>query len=167
MEPEKKIAKVLVSACLTGRRVRYDGAVISETHSILNRWEQERRVVPFCPEVAGGLPVPRPPAECSGGDGRAVLGGHCRVLNVNGEDITTCFVEGATRTVELTRLQEIKIAVLKDGSPSCGSTYIYDGSFSETRMPGKGVTSVLLEAAGIRVFCEREFREADACLRGL
>ncbi|MBW1841196.1 MAG: DUF523 domain-containing protein [Deltaproteobacteria bacterium] len=165
VDPKKRIVQVLVSACLTGQRVRYDGAVTPNIDAILVRWVHEKRVVPYCPEVAGGLPVPRPPAEIADGDGVAVLNGDAAVMNVNGDDVTAYFLEGAEKAVELARSLEIKIAVLKDKSPSCGSTAIYDGSFSGRNKSGRGVTTVLLEEAGVRVFSEREIPKADAYLK--
>ncbi|MFC1829602.1 DUF523 domain-containing protein [Thermodesulfobacteriota bacterium] len=160
-----RIVKILVSACLMGQRVRYDGEVTPDINAILVRWAQQNRVVSFCPEVAGGLPVPRPPAEIADGDGGAVLNGDAAVMNVNGDDVTAYFLEGAEKAVELARSLEIKIAVFKDKSPSCGSTAIYDGSFSGVQTPGSGVTTALLEKAGVRVFSEREILKADAYLK--
>ncbi|OEU66436.1 MAG: purine-nucleoside phosphorylase [Desulfobacterales bacterium PC51MH44] len=157
--------KLLVSACLIGERVRYNGVVKSLESSILAHWQLQGRVVPFCPEVAAGLPVPRPSAEITGGDGGAVLRGYARVRNVNSQDVTKYFLDGAQKALELARSLGIKLAVLKEGSPSCGSTYIYDGSFSGTQKQGRGVTSFLLEEKGIRVFSEREITEAAAYLK--
>ena len=159
--------RILVSACLMGKPVRYDGAVLVFNNHILNQWQQEERVVPFCPEVAAGLTVPRPPAEIIGGDGGGVLSGDGRVLNVLGENVTDYFIDGAQKALELTHIRGIKLAVLKDGSPSCGSTYIYDGSFSGKQKPGKGSTTALLEDEGIRVFSEQAIRDAAAYLKKL
>ncbi|MFC1813316.1 DUF523 domain-containing protein [Thermodesulfobacteriota bacterium] len=159
--------RVLVSACLMGQPVRYDGAVMVFNNHILNQWQQEERIVPFCPEVAAGLTVPRPSAEISGGDGGGVLSGYDRVMNVLGENVTDYFIDGAQKALELVHIRGIKLAVLKDGSPSCGSTYIYDGSFSGKHKPGKGSTAALLEEEGIRVFSERVIRDAAAHLKTL
>lgn len=167
VEAENKIVKVLVSACLTGCRVRYDGGVLPVTNSILKRWQREGRVVPFCPELAGGLPVPRPPAEIVCNDGITFPGGGLRILTADREDVTEYFLQGAREAVELARVLQIKTAVLKDGSPSCGSTYIYDGRFSGVKKPGRGITTARLEESGIRVYTEKQFREADAHLNGL
>ena len=165
MKPETSAAKILVSACLTGQPVRYDGTVTPNTNPVLERWELENRVVPFCPEVAGGLPVPRPPAEILFGDGNSVLNSDSKILNVDGVDVTKYFLEGARQTLELVRFQSIEIAVLKDRSPSCGTTTIYDGSFSGSQRPGSGVTCALLQSRGVVVFSEREFKGADAYLK--
>ena len=159
--------KVIVSACLIGENVRYNGRVKVNEINILSDWKFQGRLVPFCPEVAGGLPVPRPCSEISGQDGSTVLHGYTRVMNNKGKDVTQYFLTGAQKALELARLHNIKLAVLKDGSPSCGSTYIYDGSFSGIKKPGKGITTVLLEEYSIRVFSEREIPEAVNYLKTL
>jgi uncharacterized protein YbbK (DUF523 family) len=162
-----KMNKILVSACLIGENVRYNGRVKVDESSWLKGWKLQGRLVPFCPEVAGGLPVPRPCSEISGHDGRTVLYGDARVMNIKGKDVTQYFLTGGQKTLELVRLHNIKLAVLKDGSPSCGSTYIYDGSFSGIKKPGKGITTVLLEENSIRVFSELEIPEAVEYLKTL
>jgi uncharacterized protein YbbK (DUF523 family) len=88
-------------------------------------------------------------------------------MNIKGKDVTQYFLTGAQKTLEIARLHNIKLVVLKDGSPSCGSTYIYDGSFSGIKKPGKGITTVLLEESGIRVFSEGELQEAFKYLKTL
>ena len=159
------LPRVLVSACLLGRPVRYDGRGASRVHPVLARWQAEGRVVAVCPEMAGGMPAPRPPAEITRGDGGArVIAGLARVVDVTGADVTTPFVAGARAALEAARQHGIALAVLKEGSPSCGSGYIYDGSFSGQRLPGQGVTAALLADAGLRVFSEHEFDTADAML---
>lgn len=158
-------AKILVSACLVGERVRYDGMVLVCKDRLLEYWQQEDRVLAFCPEVAAGLTVPRSPAEIIGeGDGTAVLQGFAKVINRDGKEMTERFVIGAKKALEQVKSQSIAFAVLKDGSPSCGSSYIYDGSFTGVSEAGKGVTAAFLEANGIRVFSEHQMAEAAACL---
>ena len=160
--------KILVSACLVGERVRYNGIVKSFESHVLESWNRRGyNMVAICPEVAGGLPVPRPSSEISNGDGNQVLKGHKKVININGEEVTSYFLEGAQKTLELAGLLGIRLAILKEGSPSCGSSYIYDGSFSEIKKPGKGVATALLEENGIRVFSEREILKADNYLKTL
>ncbi len=151
--------KILVSACLVGRRVRYDGKIVQPVHPVLGKWYQMKILMPFCPEMAGGLSVPRPPAEIVGGDGFSVLGGEAKIINTDGRDVTDCFLAGAQIALEKARRLEIGLAILKDGSPSCGSSYIYDGTFSKKYKPGKGVTSALLEKNNIRVFSEKDIKE--------
>lgn len=159
--------KVLVSACLIGERVRYNGEVMLYDSSILAHWQSQGRVALFCPEVAAELSVPRPSAEITDGDGISVLRGSSSVMNIDGQDVTEYFLDGAYKALALARSKGIELAVLKDGSPSCGSTYIYDGSFSGAHKPGKGVTVALLEEKDIRVFNEGEISKAAAYLKTL
>lgn len=149
--------KVLVSACLCGELVRYDGRLLGERAPVLARWLAEGRVVRLCPEVEGGLPVPRPPAEQQP-DGR--------VVTIDGRDVTQAFLRGAARAVELARAHDVALAVLKEGSPSCGSAFVYDGSFTRRRREGgAGEATRALRAIGVRVFSEHEWDAADALLR--
>lgn len=159
---------VLVSACLVGESVRYNGGDKLCDHQVMQRWLREGRVVPVCPEVAGGLPVPRPPAEIAGGaGGQRVLDGETRVLDDAGRDVTEHFVRGAEIALANALAKNIRVAVLKEGSPSCGTGYTYDGSFTGTRVPDTGVTAARLRRAGIRVFSEAELEEAGNLLSSL
>jgi len=159
--------KVLVSGCLLGERVRYHGGDASCPDEILDRWKREGRLVSVCPEVAGGLPVPRPPAEIVGGDGHAVLRKEAYVGDLTGADVTEAFLRGARATLEAAVACGARIAVLKDGSPSCATTYLYDGTFRGQRGPGQGVATAMLSKAGIRVFSELQIEEAAAYLQAL
>lgn len=159
---------VLVSACLLGQAVRYDGNARSCGDEILQRWLREGRVLPVCPEVAGGMPVPRLPAEIERGAGGAdVLAGTARVLDLRRRDVTEAFLDGAMLTVESALARQVKVAVLKESSPSCGTDFIYDGSFSGRKVMKPGVTAALLQQAGVQVFSERQLAKADAALRFL
>ncbi|TDC62096.1 DUF523 domain-containing protein [Actinomadura sp. GC306] len=159
--------RILVSSCLEGRRVRYDGAAKPVGADLFERWRAEGRLVPFCPEVSGGLAVPRPPAEIVGGDGHAVLDGTARVRTDAGDDVTTEFLRGAHLALDTARRSGARIALLKESSPSCGSGRIYDGTFTGAPVPGAGVTTALLERAGIQVFNETDLATVDALLRTL
>ena len=154
--------KILISACLLGERVRWDGRGADTGDGPIAKWNAEGRLVPICPEVAGGLPVPRPPAELRGGDGGGVWGGGARVVAIGGEDVTSAFRTGAMAALELARRHSIRIAILKERSPSCGSSQIYDGTFTGVRIEGAGVTAALLRESGVRVFSEDEVDEAAA-----
>lgn len=165
MEPSMN--KVLVSACLLGSPVRYDGRDLQSTDAILSQWLREDRVVSFCPEVAGGLPTPRPPAEIVGGDGRNLLQEQARVLDCNGRDVSAFFLNGARQALVLCQSYRIRVAVLTERSPSCGSSQIYDGSFSGHKIPGQGVTTALLEQHGIRVFNQHQLAQAAEYLSRL
>lgn len=168
MNPGTKSDKLLVSACLLGHAVRYDGGDKRCVDPILQRWLEESRVVPVCPELAGGLPVPRPAAEiepAGAGEGTLALLGRARVLEKSGVDVSAAFVAGAQQALALARAQGVRVAVLKQGSPSCGSARVHDGSFSGRLRGGQGVTAALLRQAGLRVFDETELAAADAWLR--
>lgn len=148
--------RILVSSCLAGRPVRYDGAAKPVEDDLFERWRSEGRLVPFCPEVSGGLPVPRPPAEIVGGDGADVLDGKARILTDTGDDVTDRFLQGARLALETAQRTGARVALLKEGSPSCGTHRIYDGTFTATKRPGTGVTTALLQRAGIKVFNEND-----------
>lgn len=159
---------ILVSACLMGDAVRHDGAHKRIGHASLLRWEREGRLVRLCPEVAGGLPVPRLPSEVAGGgDGAAVLEQRARVFNGAGLDVSEHFLRGAGAAIRLVRQYGIRMALLKDGSPSCGSGYIHDGSFSGIRVNGRGVTAEAISRLGVRVFSEHQIPEAEEWLHQL
>lgn len=159
--------RVLVSACLLGERVRYDGGDAACANPILARWQREGRLFPFCPEVAGGLPVPRRAAEIVGGDGSAVMTGSAQVIDASGRGVTEPFLSGARRGLETAAQNGLRVAILKDGSPSCGSTFLHDGTFSGVRRQGQGVTAALLSAAGIRAFSESGIEAALAYVAAL
>lgn len=137
---------ILVSRCLLGEPCRYDGK--SKPVLVLKRLvEAGHRLIPVCPEVLGGLPTPRPPAEIQA-DGR--------VVNRAGEDVTEEYQLGARLALELAREHGCALAVLKANSPSCGSSQIYDGTFSKTLISGQGIAAKLLTEAGIRVVDETQ-----------
>lgn len=153
--------RILVSACLLGQAVRYDGSDKRCEDPILQDWLANGQVVPFCPELAGGLPVPRRPAEIGqGAGGAAVLLGQARVFEAGGRDVTAEFVSGAKQALAVAHQYGIRLAILKEGSPSCGSGLIYDGRFSGHQIPGVGVTAACLTAAGITVFSEHQLAAA-------
>ncbi|MEU3017033.1 MULTISPECIES: DUF523 domain-containing protein [unclassified Nocardiopsis] len=160
--------KVLVSACLMGRRVRFDGRAKPVDDATIERWRAEGRLVVHCPEVAGGLPVPRPPAEIEpGADAAAVLAGRATIRTPEGTDVTEHFVSGARAALATARAQGVAVALLKESSPSCGLREVYDGTFTGRRVPGGGVTAHLLRENGIAVFNEHEVAEAAEALRAL
>ncbi|MWA00249.1 DUF523 domain-containing protein [Actinomadura sp. LD22] len=159
--------RILVSSCLVGRPVRYDGAAKPVGGGLFERWRMEGRLVPLCPEVSGGLPVPRPPAEIVGGDGGAVLDGTARVVTEAGADVTAEFLRGARLALAAAERSGARIALLKEGSPSCGGTRVHDGTFSGTPVPGAGVTTALLRREGIRVFGEDDLDAVQELLAAL
>jgi uncharacterized protein YbbK (DUF523 family) len=117
--------------------------------------------------LSAGLPVPRQPAEISGASGQAVLINRARVIERGGRDVSGLFVLGAQRALELAHRHRIRMAVLTNGSPSCGSTYIHDGTFTSQTREGTGVTTALLENNGVRVFSQNQLDLAEAYLQTL
>jgi uncharacterized protein YbbK (DUF523 family) len=156
-----------VSSCLLGAEVRHHGGSARIENAILQRWEREGRIVAVCPEVAGGLGTPRPPAELLGGDGVSVLRGRAEVRTREGADVSAAFVAGARHAVALATEHGVRVAVLKSVSPSCGVGLVYDGSFSGRRVPGMGVTAAALQEIGIQVFSELHLDEANRALEAL
>jgi len=144
----------LVSACLLGLPTAYDGNTHPQAELIA--LAAQGRVVPLCPEVAGGLGVPRPPAEIKGGDGEDVLDGRARVMTAAGEDVTAAYLRGAECALTVVRRYGITTAILKQRSPSCGSTCIYDGTHSGKLKAGRGVTAALLRRHDVTVWAEED-----------
>ncbi|WCP71906.1 DUF523 domain-containing protein [Sphingomonas hankookensis] len=161
------LPKILVSACLLGRPVRYDGAAKTLHDTLLDRWISEGRVVSVCPEVMAGLPTPRPPAEIAGGaSGAAVIERAGRIVEAGGNDVTEAYLAGARIALEHAVRHDCRHALLTDGSPSCGGSFIYDGSFEGRRIAGEGVTAALLRQQGIAVFSPAEISALAAALDG-
>ncbi|WP_298091029.1 DUF523 domain-containing protein [uncultured Sphingomonas sp.] len=160
-------AKVLVSACLLGRPVRYNGSAKTLEHALLDRWISEGRVVSVCPEVMAGLPTPRPPAEIArGASGAAVIERDGSIVEADGTDVTEAYLAGARIALEHATRHDCRYALLTDGSPSCGGSFIYDGSFQGRRIDGEGVTAALLRQHGIVVFSQAEISSLAAALDG-
>lgn len=156
-----------MSACLLGRPVRYDGRAKEVRDAVLDRWRDEGRLVAICPEIGAGFATPRPPAEIAGGmNGDDVLNGRATVLEQTGADVTERFLSGARLALEAARREGCRFALLTDGSPSCGSSYIYSGEFDGRRKSGKGVVAALLHANGIAVYDETRIAELAAALSG-
>ena len=156
-----------MSGCLNGRPIRLNSTNVSVESEIWDHWESEGRLVAFCPELAAGFPAPRAPAEILGSTASAVLTGRGRVEEDNGTDVTDLFVSGARLAAQRALAEGCVMAVLTDGSPSCGTTYIYDGSFDGGTVAGMGVTAQLLEDQGLRVFSEDQIDEADCYFSSL
>ena len=141
--------KVLISACLLGVRCRYDGGD-SRNETAIKQSEMDE-LIPVCPEEAGGLPTPRPPAEIVGGNGDDVLNGKAKVMTVDGIDVTEAYLKGAHHALQVAQSHDATQVILKARSPSCGCGDIYDGTFSGTLTSGDGVTTALLKRHGITV----------------
>jgi uncharacterized protein YbbK (DUF523 family) len=149
--------KILVSACLVGARVRYDGADNYCDNSTFIKLLSEGRIITICPEVASGCSIPRPPVEIVGtNSGAGVFNGTSKAMTKDGTDVSDMFISGAKITFNLVLQNNINIAILKSKSPSCGSSGIYDGSFNGTLIDGYGVTTYFLKQKGIEVYSEEE-----------
>jgi uncharacterized protein YbbK (DUF523 family) len=136
----------IVSACLAGLNTRYDGTNSLEER--VKRLLKEGKAIAVCPEQLGGLGTPRPPVEFATGDGGAVLDGDAGAEGRDGMDYSASLVRGARETLRVALLYGVKGAVLKDGSPSCGVTYVHSGG---RKVAGRGVTAELLRRNGIEV----------------
>ncbi len=147
--------------------MRYDGQSKSLNNEHLERWRAEGRLVSVCPEIEGGLPVPREPAEILDGLAGDVIDSTAEVETINGRRVTQPFLRGAKAALKLCQKWGIKVAILTDKSPSCGSRLIHDGTFSGQTINGIGVTTALLERHRIKVFSEHEFQNANDYLSNL
>ncbi|UOQ49787.1 DUF523 domain-containing protein [Gracilibacillus caseinilyticus] len=148
---------ILVSSCLAGLKVRYNG-----THSLDHRISKlinEHKATPVCPELLGGFSTPREPAEIIDGNGEDVLAGNAKVVEKSGKDVTELYIKGAYITLEKAKQVNATMVVLKENSPSCGSSMIYNGEFIGEKMAGNGVTSALLKRNGLRVISEEQFAD--------
>lgn len=147
---------LVISACLLGVACNHEGR--GSPRAVVDELARHYRLVPVCPEVLGGLPTPRAAAELMGGDGADVLAGagDARVVNIEGEDVTAAYRRGAEAAVAVAKAVGARRAVLKARSPSCGSSAVYDGTFSRRLVPGTGVTAAALAAAGLEVGSEED-----------
>jgi len=150
------MAVIVVSACLLGHTVRYDGSALKPDGSWLGELAGKHTLCPFCPEADAGLPTPRPRAEIIGGDGHDVLRGKAEVVDTQGRSLTASFLLAAGKTLEFCRHHGANMAILTEKSPSCGSTSIYDGTFSGRRKEGVGVAAALLINSGAAVFNQHQ-----------
>jgi uncharacterized protein YbbK (DUF523 family) len=155
------VNKILVSACLVGRAVRYDGRAAAIDHPIIRQWQSEGRLVVVCPEVLGGLPVPRPPAQIREGTAQDVLEGKALVVNAKGEDVSPQYLGGAAAGLAAVRKHRIRVAVLKTQSPSCGPQE------TNHRGSGEGLMAALLRLNGVAVFGEYDIELAAKAFAGL
>ncbi|MFJ3389501.1 MULTISPECIES: DUF523 domain-containing protein [unclassified Lysinibacillus] len=148
---------ILVSSCLAGLKVRYNG-----THSLDNKIRkliEDNKAIAVCPELLGGFSTPRKPAEIIGGDGEDVLNGKAKVIEISGKDVTKLYIKGAYETLKQVIEVGATIVVLKEYSPSCGSSMIYNGEFKGKKIIGNGVTTALLKRNGIQVISEEQFSD--------
>lgn len=145
---------ILVSACLLGHKVKYNGG--DNCHELLLKYSARGRFLPICPECFAMLPVPRTPMEIVSGTGKKLLAGKCRATDKNGLDTTHYLLTGADKALKIAQSYHARVAILKESSPSCGVHTIYDGSFAGNKINGSGVTAALLEKNGITVYSEKD-----------
>ena len=139
----------IVSACLLGANCKYNGG--NNDNEDVKDFCEGHRIMTVCPETEGGLSSPRPPAEQQGE----------KVVDCEGKDVTAEFRKGAEICLQkvLDSGEEPELAVLKANSPSCGSCFVYDGTFTGTLTRGDGVFAGLIKARGIRVLTEKDISE--------
>lgn len=142
--------KILISACLVGEPCRYDGKSKALDSKVLEKISNDYELVPVCPEVMGGLGVPRKPCEIK--DGNA--------LTACGEDCTNMYKKGAELALLRARSENALLCILKKNSPSCSNCTVYDGSFSKKLVKGMGFAAELLIRSGFAVFNEDQLDEA-------
>lgn len=133
---------LLISACLMGYNCKYNGGNNALPPEVLSALRERYRLIPVCPEAAGGLPTPRVPSERRGGS----------VVTRDGRDVTAAFRRGAEIAGALAERYGARLALLKSGSPSCGSGTVYDGSFTGTLTSGDGVTAEYLKNKNLTIF---------------
>ncbi len=138
---------LLISACLMGVKCRYDGK--TKPLDCLEELNGRYTLIPVCPEVYGGLPTPRVPAERQGN----------RIITQDGRDVTENYRQGAQEALLIAQMTGCACALLKERSPSCGSGTIYDGTFTGSLCHGDGVCGALLKANGIEVLGESQVSE--------
>lgn len=145
---------LLVSACLLGQHVRYDGghAQLSDSE-LLTRLHTKFKVIPFCPEMLGGLPTPRPAAEIKH------QGNRIEIVDCDGESYTAAFIAGAQKAANIARQHQVTRVLLKSKSPSCGRGLVYDGSFTGQLREGDGMTVQYLQDMGVQVYHEGEIAQ--------
>ncbi|MBK5202082.1 MAG: DUF523 domain-containing protein [Spirochaetaceae bacterium] len=147
---------ILVSRCLLGFPCRYDGksTYYGELIEFIERYKNKHNFIGICPEVDGGLPIPRATCEIVNG----------KVLTINGEDKTKEFIDGANTVVDKATEYFVQVAILKSNSPSCGTGKIYDGNFSNKIINGSGIASKMLSDFGVYVITEEELDKIDYLL---
>lgn len=146
---------ILISACLLGIKCRYDG----KDNYIENFFEKYKDInfIKICPEVDAGMPIPRTPCEIRKN----------KVFDKNGKETTHFFKKGAEIALKIAKEKNIKIAILKAKSPSCGKDIIYDGTFTRTLTNNDGLTAKLLKNNNIKIFTEKELNLFEIYLESL
>lgn len=139
---------VLISACLLGVDCKYNGSNNKLDDEIIHSLKEKYNLIPVCPEIMGGMPTPRNPVEIKGG----------KVFDYDGEEFTKEFEKGSEEVLKLAKLYNSSIAILKENSPSCGSNYIYDGTFNHQKIKGMGIAAQKLSKENIKLFSEENVK---------
>ena len=150
---------ILVSGCLSGHNCFYNGSF--KTCEPIKELVRQKKAVPICPELLGGLGIPRERSEIKGGAGKDVLSGRCKVITEFGKDVTKNFVSGAEAVLAIAKKYEVTKAVLKSKSPACGCGRIYDGSFTGRMIEGDGVACALLKLNGVEILSDEEYIKSE------
>ena len=145
---------ILVSACLLGINCKYNGD--NNKNEQVEKYLKDKEFIVVCPEQLGGLSTPRDPSEIINLDNDDVINGNTNIISNKNLDVTKQFKQGALETLKIANLYKCKEAILKEGSPSCGSSFIYDGTFTGKKINGSGVTTTLLKQNGIKVISEKD-----------
>ena len=143
----------LISAWLCGVNCKYNGA--NNYNEKCNELFISGKAVLICPEQLGGLTTPRVPSELQA-NAKDVMEGNGKVITKEGLDVTKEFIKGAKEVVEIAKKLPISAAILKEGSPSCGVNFVYDGSFNGNKVKGKGITTEMLNEIGIKTLSEKD-----------
>lgn len=150
----------LISACLCGVNCKYNGK--NNLNEKCLKLLKENRAILVCPEQLGGLKTPRNPSEIKNGSAKDILEGiKGKVVMNNGSDVTSNYVKGAMETLFIAKNINIEAAILKESSPSCGANFIYDGTFSNVKIKGMGITACLLKENNIKVISEKDLENLD------
>ena len=139
---------VLISACLLGVDCKYNGSNNKLDDEIIHSLKEKYNLIPVCPEIMGGMPTPRNPVEITDG----------KVFDNDGVEFTKEFEKGSEEVVKLAKLYDTTIAILKENSPSCGSNYIYDGTFNHQKIKGMGIVAHKLSKENIKLFSEENVK---------
>lgn len=145
---------ILVSACLLGIDCKYNGS--NNDNIKVKEYLKNKEFIIVCPEQLGGLTTPRDPSEIVKFDNSEIMDKAYKVISNKNIDVTKNFIKGANETLKIAQIYNCKEAILKDGSPSCGSNFIYDGSFTGNKIKGEGLTAKLLRDNNIKVISENE-----------
>lgn len=144
---------IFVSACLMGDNCKYNGG--NNYNSKVAEFLKDKEYIKICPEMSGGLSIPRNPAEIVNSHGGK------RVLSSDGRDVTENFIKGAENTLRLAEKYNPELIIFKAKSPSCGKGEVYDGTFSKTLTKGNGITAELLLRKGYKVITEKEITDCQ------